>query len=349
MLGTSARSARALSFPCLLLAQEQRFLGTGGPGSGAGVAAPQQRRRCSVMMPGLRVQPAKQHFQDLQQVVSPFRQPTPARLLPVKPSQVLSNDRFKAPVHRVLAPRGQRRRYSAPFFFNPAPDATITPLPQVGHSGSCNHIGMMPAFWSVEIGGRDDCLGWGLSVCLLLRWAWLSAQPQTCGLPACLSPQPSPACLYLLPVSLPVCCCCCCCCCHAVCGGQPPAAVPPHPLGRFPQQALRRWAPRPCHVDLLLPAACAHIWLSNRCRQMKLLVCTVPQPLLPLHLPSRRACNCQVVPAWLPATLLASACLQATTRTRGRRCRLRTIGWTGSRELQRWLPAERALRTRSFH
>lgn len=44
--------------------------------------------------------------------------------------QVLSNDRFKAPVHRVLASSG-RRRYSAPFFFNPAASADIAPLPRV--------------------------------------------------------------------------------------------------------------------------------------------------------------------------------------------------------------------------
>lgn len=42
--------------------------------------------------------------------------------------QVLSNDRFKAPLHRVLPSRG-RKRYSAPFFFNPRPDADISPLP----------------------------------------------------------------------------------------------------------------------------------------------------------------------------------------------------------------------------
>jgi hypothetical protein len=45
--------------------------------------------------------------------------------------QVLSNDRFKAPLHRVRASRG-RRRYSAPFFFNPRSDADIAPLPKVG-------------------------------------------------------------------------------------------------------------------------------------------------------------------------------------------------------------------------
>lgn len=42
-------------------------------------------------------------------------------------AQVLSNDRYKAPLHRVQASRG-RRRYSVPFFFNPRPDADIAPL-----------------------------------------------------------------------------------------------------------------------------------------------------------------------------------------------------------------------------
>ena len=42
--------------------------------------------------------------------------------------QVLSNDTVKAPVHRVVAPASQRR-YSAPFFFNPAAGADIAPLP----------------------------------------------------------------------------------------------------------------------------------------------------------------------------------------------------------------------------
>ena len=47
--------------------------------------------------------------------------------------QVLSNDRCRAPLHRVLA-SSARRRYSAPFFFNPRPDSDIAPLPQVGPS-----------------------------------------------------------------------------------------------------------------------------------------------------------------------------------------------------------------------
>ncbi len=44
--------------------------------------------------------------------------------------QVWTNDRFKAPLHRVLPSRG-RERYSIPFFFNPAYDAEVGPLPEL--------------------------------------------------------------------------------------------------------------------------------------------------------------------------------------------------------------------------
>jgi isopenicillin N synthase-like dioxygenase len=40
--------------------------------------------------------------------------------------QVWSNDRYPAALHRVIANRAER--YSAPFFFNPSPDATYAPL-----------------------------------------------------------------------------------------------------------------------------------------------------------------------------------------------------------------------------
>ena len=43
--------------------------------------------------------------------------------------QVWSNDRFRAPVHRVLA-NAHRARFSAPFFFNPAFTANCIPLTQ---------------------------------------------------------------------------------------------------------------------------------------------------------------------------------------------------------------------------
>lgn len=45
--------------------------------------------------------------------------PPPLRCWPAPPpAQVLSNDVFKAPVHRVLSPHSGKARYSAPFFFN---------------------------------------------------------------------------------------------------------------------------------------------------------------------------------------------------------------------------------------
>jgi isopenicillin N synthase-like dioxygenase len=44
--------------------------------------------------------------------------------------QVWSNDRYPAALHRVIA-SSSTERYSAPFFFNPAPDANYAPLPSV--------------------------------------------------------------------------------------------------------------------------------------------------------------------------------------------------------------------------
>jgi isopenicillin N synthase-like dioxygenase len=44
--------------------------------------------------------------------------------------QVWSNDRYAAPVHRVLA-NAERERYSAPFFYNPSYDTDYAPLPGV--------------------------------------------------------------------------------------------------------------------------------------------------------------------------------------------------------------------------
>jgi isopenicillin N synthase-like dioxygenase len=44
--------------------------------------------------------------------------------------QVWSNDRYAAPLHRVLA-NSTMPRYSAPFFFNPAPTADYAPLPSL--------------------------------------------------------------------------------------------------------------------------------------------------------------------------------------------------------------------------
>ena len=44
--------------------------------------------------------------------------------------QVYSNDRYRAPLHRVIASRSQER-FSAPFFFNPALSARYEPLPEL--------------------------------------------------------------------------------------------------------------------------------------------------------------------------------------------------------------------------
>jgi len=44
--------------------------------------------------------------------------------------QVWSNDRYPAALHRVIA-SSSAERYSAPFFFNPAPNAHYAPLPGV--------------------------------------------------------------------------------------------------------------------------------------------------------------------------------------------------------------------------
>ena len=45
--------------------------------------------------------------------------------------QVLSNGRFKAPLHRVLA-NERHERWSAPFFLNPAYDGEIRPVDGLG-------------------------------------------------------------------------------------------------------------------------------------------------------------------------------------------------------------------------
>ena len=56
--------------------------------------------------------------------------------------QVWSNDRYVAPLHRVLATR-EADRYSAPFFYNPPHTATIAPAP-----GEQN-VELGAAAWSV--------------------------------------------------------------------------------------------------------------------------------------------------------------------------------------------------------
>ena len=49
--------------------------------------------------------------------------------------QVWSNDRYRAPLHRVL-PSENRDRYSLPFFFNPSYDAEYAPLPELTNDTS---------------------------------------------------------------------------------------------------------------------------------------------------------------------------------------------------------------------
>ncbi len=46
--------------------------------------------------------------------------------------QVWTNGRYKAALHRVTPMREGSERYSAPFFFQPGPEATIEPLPGFG-------------------------------------------------------------------------------------------------------------------------------------------------------------------------------------------------------------------------
>ncbi len=49
--------------------------------------------------------------------------------------QAWTNDRYRAAVHRVL-PMRERRRFSIPYFGNPARDAVIAPLPELANAGA---------------------------------------------------------------------------------------------------------------------------------------------------------------------------------------------------------------------
>ncbi len=51
--------------------------------------------------------------------------------------QVWSNDRFRAPEHRVLA-SASAERFSAPFFYNPAYETDCVPLTEPAHYGAVN-------------------------------------------------------------------------------------------------------------------------------------------------------------------------------------------------------------------
>ena len=52
--------------------------------------------------------------------------------------QVWSNDRYPAALHRVIA-SDRHERYSAPYFFNPAPSAFYAPLPSACEHGEPPH------------------------------------------------------------------------------------------------------------------------------------------------------------------------------------------------------------------
>ncbi|KAJ0410800.1 hypothetical protein ATCC90586_010123 [Pythium insidiosum] len=60
--------------------------------------------------------------------------------------QVWSNDRFVAPLHRVLA-NGRSERFSAPFFYNPSYDAVIEPVPTEAADGSTKAAKYQPFSW----------------------------------------------------------------------------------------------------------------------------------------------------------------------------------------------------------
>lgn len=67
--------------------------------------------------------------------------------------QVWSNDVYHAPVHRVLAMENCDR-YSLPFFFNPAADARVSPLPTV--INDANPVRYRPIEWASFRGKRTD-------------------------------------------------------------------------------------------------------------------------------------------------------------------------------------------------
>jgi len=67
--------------------------------------------------------------------------------------QVWSNDVYHAPVHRVLA-MDVCDRYSLPFFFNPAADARVSPLPSVANDRNPSRYN--PIEWGNFRGKRSD-------------------------------------------------------------------------------------------------------------------------------------------------------------------------------------------------
>ncbi len=67
--------------------------------------------------------------------------------------QVWSNDIYQAAIHRVLAMHS-RKRFSVPFFFNPAADCEVEPLPSV--SGTERPARYHPIVWGEFRGKRSD-------------------------------------------------------------------------------------------------------------------------------------------------------------------------------------------------
>jgi isopenicillin N synthase-like dioxygenase len=65
--------------------------------------------------------------------------------------QVWSNDRYRAPLHRVLA-SAESARYSAPFFFNPSYETDYAPLPSVVSENDPSHY--RPINWGEFRAGR---------------------------------------------------------------------------------------------------------------------------------------------------------------------------------------------------
>lgn len=67
--------------------------------------------------------------------------------------QVWSNDIYRAAIHRVLA-MDSRERYSIPFFFNPAADCSVSPLPSVVDDERLSRY--RPIVWGEFRGRRSD-------------------------------------------------------------------------------------------------------------------------------------------------------------------------------------------------
>ena len=67
--------------------------------------------------------------------------------------QVWSNDTYRAPAHRVLAMKNSDR-YSIPFFFNPAANARVKPLPTV--VSESRPEAYRPIEWAQFRGRRTD-------------------------------------------------------------------------------------------------------------------------------------------------------------------------------------------------